>query len=264
VSLPRIVCAVETWNEAGFLPRWLGHVETFAAAVVAIDDGSSDDSAAVLRAHPKVNQVLAKPRGKRHEVKDRRILTRMALDEKADWICFLDADEVFDARVDEALPRLLEAAEASGAGEVRFRKFTLWRGEDQLRLDRPDKFSAWSPCRLVKASPDLRWRYPAGTDLHRYGAALLRRRRLLPQYGHREIANVPGPVMEVGPEELVIVYYSSTDYAEMVHKQIRYAVGELQATPRRDPDEITDWAFRNLDESTLELGPVPDEWKPLP
>ena len=49
----------------------------------------------------------------------------------------------------------------------------------------------------------------------------------------------------------------------MVQKHIRYALGERRERPRRDPDEIAAWAASLLDESTLELGPVPDEWKPL-
>jgi glycosyltransferase involved in cell wall biosynthesis len=262
VRRPRIVATVETFNEADFLPRWLGHVETIADAIVAIDDGSEDDSAEVLRRHPKVTRLIAKKRGKRHEVKDRRILTKLALEEGADWILNLDADEVFDARVREVLPRLL--ADSEGVAEFRFRKFHLWRGEEQIRTDRPERFSAPSPVRLVRAVPGMRWRYPAGSDLRRLAAALIRRRKLLPQFGHGEIEGIPGRIVEVPPEELVIVHYASVDFTAMIQKQLRYAVGESRNAPRRDPDDIATWAFRSLDETGLELAPVPEEWKPLP
>lgn len=260
MSKPRVIAAVGTWNEAPFLPQWLKGLTGIADGVVAVDDGSDDGTVELLRDHPLVLDVHAKRRGKRHEVGDRRRMTAMALRQRADWILFLDADEVFDGRMVDLLPELVGA---SGVGEYRFRKYTLWRGEDQLRLDRPDKFSAWSPFRMIRAADSLRWQYPErfAVRLAKISLGLSRRR---PQFAHGGITGLAGPTIEVGPERAVIVHYASVSYSEMVFKQLRYAVGEAREHPRRPADDIAEYCYGNLDETTLQLGPLPPEWGPLP
>jgi glycosyltransferase involved in cell wall biosynthesis len=258
---PRVIAAVGTWNEADFLPRWLRHVEKISDGVVAIDDGSTDATVDVLREDPLVIDLVTKRRGKRGEVSDRRRLTRMALDHGADWILFLDADEVFDGRIVGTMPEL---AGRQDVGEYRFRKYTLWRSEREIRVDRPEKFSAWSPCRMVRAARSLQWRYPEGRAVHRAVNVALGRSRWRPQYGHGEIHGVPGPVAYVPPEKVVLVHYASVSYPRMVWKQIRYAVGEAREHPRRNGDEIADYCFGNLDETMLDLAPLPAEWGSLP
>jgi glycosyltransferase involved in cell wall biosynthesis len=257
----RVVAAVGTFNEASFLPRWLNAIAEIADDVVVVDDGSTDATVNILREHPLVSEVHTKKRGKRSEVADRRRMTRMALDHGADWIVFLDGDEVFDTRITSVLPAMLDADDV---GEYRFRKYSLWRSDEQIRVDRPEKFSAWSPCRLVRASPKLRWRYPDGSDWRRIAKVAIRNTRWRPQYGHREIEGIAGKVAYVPPETAVIVHYAFVDFERVLRKQIRYAVGEREEHPRRDADEIADWAFATIDESRLELAPIPHEWKPLP
>jgi hypothetical protein len=214
-----------------------------------------------LRAHPLTLDVVANPRGKRAEVRDRRQMTKMALDHGADWILFLDVDEIFDGRIHDVMPGLVQRLDV---GMFRFRKYTLWRGEDQLRLDKPEKFSAWSPCRMVRASSKLRWKYPEQSDLYRAFNVVRGRTRWQPQFGHGGIAGLPGPVVDVEPDQAVIVHYASVSYTDMIWKQLAYAVGESRERPRRSADEIADYCFHNLDETTLEVGPLPPEWGPLP
>jgi glycosyltransferase involved in cell wall biosynthesis len=257
----RVIAAVGTWNEEAFLPRWLSHIEQVADGVVAIDDGSDDRTVEMLREHPLVLDVVAKKRKPRGEVADRQRMTRMALRQGADWILYLDVDEVFDGRIHDVMPELVAA---DGVGMYRFRKYTLWRGEDQLRVDKPEKFSAWSPCRMVRASRRLRWRYPEGNELARIANIARRRARRRPQFAHGGLGGLPGEVVDIPPEKVVIVHYASVSYDEMVWKQLHYAAGEAREHPRRKADEVADYCFANLDETTLELGPIPKEWGPLP
>src|SRR6188472_3141216 len=57
----RVVCLLPVRNGGDDLPRWFASVERFADAVVALDDGSEDDTAALLDAHPLVQLVLRNP-----------------------------------------------------------------------------------------------------------------------------------------------------------------------------------------------------------
>jgi hypothetical protein len=68
----------------------------------------------------------------------------------------------------------------------------------------------------------------------------------------------------VPPEKATIVHYASVSYPAMIWKQILYAVAQEREYACRDGDEIADRCFMNLDETTLEVGPVPAEWRPLP
>jgi hypothetical protein len=250
---PKIVAATETFNDAPFLHHWLAGIEPLADEIVAIDDGSGDGSADILAGHPKVVDLVRKPRGKRTEVKDFNLLIRMALARDAEWIMLLGSDEVFDARLHERLDELVSDPDV---GEYRFRKLWLWRGMDRYRVDRPEKFAQWNPERLVRAHHGLKFRYPGG--LHtRLASTALRRTRWTPQFGNGGMANA-GPAREI--DDVVLLHYAAVDWAELTRKHILYAVNRKVEYPRKGPDEITGWAYDLLDESTLRTEPVPAEW----
>jgi glycosyltransferase involved in cell wall biosynthesis len=257
-SRPRLVAAVRVYNEADFLQRWLDGMAKIADDIVAIDDGSADGSSEILKAHPAVSELHVKKRGKHTDTKDHRRMTQMALDHGAEWISFLDADEMWDARVVDALPKLLSD---ESVGEYKFRKPWLWRTEDQLRADHPDKYFAWCLPRLVRASPDLKWEYPEGT-LRRTAEVLLGRARFGTNLAYGELSGIPGRVVQVPPEELVLLHYAaSRDYGRMQWKHIRYAISWAREYPKRDPDEIADHFAKWIDEGIVETRPLPAEWR---
>ena len=250
---PKIVAATETFNDAPFLHHWLAGIEPLAEEVVAIDDGSSDGSAEILAHHPKVVDLVRKPRGERTEVKDFNRLIQMALARDADWIMLLGSDEVFDARMHDRIDELVRDPQV---GEYRFRKLWLWRGIDRYRVDRPEKFAQWNPERLVRAHAGLKFRYPGG--LHtRLASTALRRTRWTPQFGNGGMANA-GPVREI--EDVALLHFAAVDWNELTRKHILYAVNRKIEYPRKDPDEIVSWAYDLLDETTLRTEPTPLEW----
>lgn len=84
-------------NAAEHLDEWFACVEHFADAVVALDDGSTDDTKRRLDTHPLVRSVLTNPRRETYEgwndAENRsRLLASAAAFEPA-WIMQLDADE---------------------------------------------------------------------------------------------------------------------------------------------------------------------------
>jgi hypothetical protein len=94
------------------LPSYFESVSTFVDAVVALDDGSSDDTGAALERQPLVKVLLENPRrdgyrgwddaGNRQRLLD----AAAALDPR--WILFLDADERIDAADGLVLRRFAE------------------------------------------------------------------------------------------------------------------------------------------------------------
>lgn len=87
-------------NAGHLLPDWLDSVARYADSVIALDDGSTDDTRAVLEGHPLVAQVLTNPiRPTYHgwdDLENRQRLVYAALSLGAQWLLFLDADESID------------------------------------------------------------------------------------------------------------------------------------------------------------------------
>ena len=250
---PKVVAATETFNDVGFLHHWLAGVEPLADEIVAIDDGSDDGSADLLARHEKVVDLVRKPRGKRTEVKDFNRLIAMAEARGADWIMLLGSDEVFDARMHERIGELISDP---GAGEYRFRKLWLWRGLDEYRVDRPEKFAQWNPERLVRMRPGLKFRYPGGLHV-RLASTALRHTRWTPQFGNGGMVGTR-EIREI--EDVVLLHYAAVDWPDLIRKHLLYAVNRKIEYPRKDADEIVRWAYDTLDETTLETAAAPPHW----
>ena len=88
-------------NAAADLPGHLESVARFADTVVALDDGSTDDTRAILEAHPLVHTVLTNPRREGYagwdDSANRNRLLAAALDLAPAWVVSLDADELLAA-----------------------------------------------------------------------------------------------------------------------------------------------------------------------
>jgi glycosyltransferase involved in cell wall biosynthesis len=97
---PVIVCLLPVRNAAMDLPGWFTSVRRFADAVVALDDGSCDDTAAVLAGEPLVRILLSNPWRETYAGWDDGMNRRRLLEAAAvlhpRWIFFLDADERLD------------------------------------------------------------------------------------------------------------------------------------------------------------------------
>ncbi len=106
-----VVCLLPVRNAASALPSYLAAAARFADAVIALDDGSTDDTRAVLRASPLVRILLTNPRRSDargwNDGANRARLLRAAGALEPDWIVFLDADERIDAGDARALRAFL-------------------------------------------------------------------------------------------------------------------------------------------------------------
>jgi glycosyltransferase involved in cell wall biosynthesis len=98
-------------NCAHDLPGWFESVARLADAVVALDDGSTDETGAILRAHPLVRRLLVNPRRPDYRGWDDRTNRARLLAAAAElapaWILWLDADERVPADDAAALRRFL-------------------------------------------------------------------------------------------------------------------------------------------------------------
>ena len=98
----RLICLLPVRNAAADLPGYFASVRRFCDGVVALDDGSTDETRALLEAEPLVRVMLENPRRADYRGWDdaanrNRTLAAAAVLEPT-WLISLDADE----RVDEA------------------------------------------------------------------------------------------------------------------------------------------------------------------
>jgi glycosyltransferase involved in cell wall biosynthesis len=107
-----IVCLLPARNCAHDLPAYFKSVARFADAVVALDDGSTDDTRAVLEREPLVKVLLSNPRRESYrgwdDAGNRDRLLEAAGDLSPDWILSLDGDERLDASDAAALRSFVE------------------------------------------------------------------------------------------------------------------------------------------------------------
>jgi len=131
-SAPRIVCLLPVRNAAAELPGWLDEAGAFADAVVALDDGSTDDTGLILAAHPLVAIVLSNECRDGHlgwhDGRNRNRLLAAAADLAPDWILSLDADERLDPTDAEGLRRFV-ATDALPGCAYGFQVYRMHDGE---------------------------------------------------------------------------------------------------------------------------------------
>ncbi|UJA20609.1 glycosyltransferase [Thermoleophilia bacterium SCSIO 60948] len=147
-------------NAADDIPGWLGSVERFADAAICLDDGSTDETAALLGASPLVTTLLRNPVRETYagwdDAANRQALLDAAIEAGAEWVLFLDADERIDADDAEALRGFLER-DALPVCAYALQLFRCWGSEEEVEATPVYVF------RLFHAAPGQRI---AGSRLH--------------------------------------------------------------------------------------------------
>ncbi len=133
-----IVVVLPAYNEVVAIPRLLGRLRAVAAALseplrcVVVDDGSSDGTAAAAEREGSLTMPVDVVRHQHnrglHGALDTGLRAAVAACKPDDWIVTMDAD---DTHPPDLIPRMLQAASATGAGVViasRFREGAEWHG----------------------------------------------------------------------------------------------------------------------------------------
>jgi glycosyltransferase involved in cell wall biosynthesis len=136
-SRPKLVCLLPARNCAQDLPGYFASVRRFADAVVALDDGSTDDTALALEQEVLVKILLRSPRGETYvgwdDADNRNRLLAAAAPLHPEWVLFLDVDERIDESDGLALRRFIETDALPGCA-YGFRVFRMV--EDLTGYDR--------------------------------------------------------------------------------------------------------------------------------
>jgi hypothetical protein len=145
----RVVALLQARNEEQHLPAWLQNVSDSVDGIIALDDGSTDATADMLRASPKLVELMMNDADQPwNERANQTALVEASRRHGADWALCLDADERLELRFTDQLASALDAAEAAGKTAFLFSVCELWDDPETYRVD-----GVWSMktiCRLFK------------------------------------------------------------------------------------------------------------------
>ena len=107
-----LFCLVPVRNGAQYLDAFLGCMDRIDAQVIALDDGSTDDTRELLMAHPRVRRVLTNPVRPDFagwdDAENRARLLAACADFSVRWVLWLDSDEVLPEGDDRRLLEFLD------------------------------------------------------------------------------------------------------------------------------------------------------------
>lgn len=117
--MPKLVVLLRVKDGMLFADEWLRCFEKLADEIVVLDNGSTDGTYEVLKAHPKVVDIT-QTEGY-NEGRDKNLLYAMARKRRPDWCLWLDVDEIFEPQLTRAdLDRLMNRRFVARYGFRRF------------------------------------------------------------------------------------------------------------------------------------------------
>jgi hypothetical protein len=134
----KIFCLIAVRDEERDLPGFLAHIRDHVDGILALDDCSTDATAAILKNEPRVISVLREEhRGAPHanETKNRHRLVVEAARLNGGWVLCADADERFEHAFLRRLPEECESGERTGRHIRCVRIVNLWNSALLYRTD---------------------------------------------------------------------------------------------------------------------------------
>lgn len=162
---PRIAAVMQLHDEALWLPGCLDHLRDHVDAIVALDDASTDATAALLAREPKLADRLANPPSPGHVWRERdnklRLVDR-ARELGFDWVLCCDADERYETALLARLHGIAASFPRGDVVSVSLQLKELWDGPRQYRQD--GVWGARTRSRFFRVPP--RVAYDLDSDLH--------------------------------------------------------------------------------------------------
>jgi len=150
----RLLALLPIRNHAHFLPGLIANISPHVDGIIALDDGSTDDTCAILERCPAVLEVLHNPsdRSDWDEMGNHARLLQAAARHHADWVLSIDADERVERDFRRRCERVIRRGHWLGYTAYGLRLRELWDSPDEYRVD-----GIWGQKtvpRLYKLRPD--------------------------------------------------------------------------------------------------------------
>jgi len=245
----KLIATLTMKNEERLLLKCLDGMADFVDGIVIIDDGSTDNSIAIARAHKKVLHVeMKKPGSQRQEIRDRNKILSIAKSYDPDWIiAYIDVDEIFAPGSAEKIQHLINNDE--GIGEFAFLKPTLWRDDEQVRIDTL-KFLPWRHWCLVKNNKELSWCQRVDSLSEKLFGIGKREH----QIGALDFQGMTGEKRLI--QDVFLLHYSHDSWGLLLEKALRYAFWDFLDLSNTSLSECVARYNEMWDESKLKKQPL--------
>lgn len=131
-----VIALLQARNEQRFLPGWLASVAPAVDGFVALDDGSTDATAELLRSHPKLLELLQNTPGAAWDERANQMaLLKAGRRHGASWFLTVDADERLERRLTEDLRAVLQEDETRQIEACSLQLRELWNDRQHYRTD---------------------------------------------------------------------------------------------------------------------------------
>lgn len=134
----KVVALLPVFNDARYLPGWIDSIGQHVDGVVALDDGSTDESLKILASNTCVTEIIRIDPDKKtewNEPRNRELLVTAGQALGATWFVAYDADERPDARLWSQWNVLTDEADEAGAIGISQPLREIWNRPDQYRCD---------------------------------------------------------------------------------------------------------------------------------
>ena len=132
----KIVALLQARNEERYLRGWLENVAPAVDGIVALDDGSTDRTRDLLAGHPKMLELLTNPAGQPwNEYANQVGLIKAGRRHDANWFLCLDADERLEERLVRNIRSILAEADRRKVDALALQLRDLWNDRRQYRVD---------------------------------------------------------------------------------------------------------------------------------
>lgn len=132
----KIIGLLQARNEERFIRGWLDNIAPAVDGIVALDDGSTDDTCKIISSHPKTLEVIRNPVGRDwNEYINQVSLIKAGRQYGADWFLCLDADERIEDRLVSDIGELVTEANTRKIDAYSFHYRDLWNDRFHYRID---------------------------------------------------------------------------------------------------------------------------------
>ncbi|MEP7142921.1 MAG: glycosyltransferase family 2 protein [Ferruginibacter sp.] len=98
--MPKLVVMLRIKDGIFFLDEWLSNIEKLVDEIVVVDNGSTDGTYEILKAHSKVVDIV-QTKGF-NEGRDKNLMYLNARKRNPDWCLWIDVDEIFEPELTRA------------------------------------------------------------------------------------------------------------------------------------------------------------------